>query len=110
MARLVDGPEQILRALGLHLGFPLDQALREDRRFDAALAFDQQLTDQNRLFGVVGDRAFGHVGGDRLQGTGVLQIGDLAEAGLDGFAVQRLRRHAQRITEGQAVETHRGHG
>ena len=43
-------------------------------------------------------------------GTGVLQIGDCAEAGLDGFAVQRLRRHAQRITEGQAIETRRGHG
>ena len=100
--------EQILRALGLHRGFPFDQTLREDGRFDVAVAFDQQFADQNRLFGVIGDRAFRHVRGDRLQWPGILQIGDLAEARLDGFAVQRLRRHAQRVAEGQAIKSTEG--
>ncbi|MNF89817.1 hypothetical protein D3C84_723560 [compost metagenome] len=77
------GPEQILRALGLHHGFPFDQTLGEDRRFDLAFAINQQLADQDGLFGVVGDRAFGHVRGDRLIGAGIFEVSDVAKARLN---------------------------
>ena len=68
------------------------------------LTLDQQLADQDRLFGVVGDRALGHIGGDRLIGTGIFKVGDFAEARLDLGAAQGLGRHAQRVAQGQAVE------
>ncbi|MNG04637.1 hypothetical protein D3C84_877830 [compost metagenome] len=97
-----------MRALGLHRSFPFDQALREHRRFNPTRAIDQQLTDQNGLFGVVGDRALGHVRGDRLIRAGVLQITDFTEARLDFGAAQRLCRHAQRIAQGQSIKGAQG--
>ncbi|MNP03314.1 hypothetical protein D3C76_951970 [compost metagenome] len=69
-----------------------------------AFAFEQQLTNQNCLFGVIGDRALGHIGGDRLIGASIFKVGDVAESRLDVGAAQGLGRHAQRVAQGQAVE------
>ncbi len=100
--------EQILRTLGAHYGFPIDQALGEHRRLDLACAFHQQLADQDRLFSVIGDGAGRHVWRDGLVGVGVFQGGDGTETLLHLLAAQGLGRHAQSVAQGQTVEGAKG--
>ncbi len=103
-------PEQILGALGAHPCFPVDQPLGEYGGCDLALALDQQLTDQDRLFSVVGDGARGHIRCDGLVGASRFQGSDGPEALLHLLTAQGLGRHTQGIAQGQTVEGAEGAG
>ena len=81
---------------------PSDQGLGEGERVDAAVARDEQPGQQQRLLGVVGDRAGGHPGRDDLARPAARQPGDRAVVGEDVGAPHRLGRHAQGIADGQA--------
>jgi len=96
--------QQVLGAFGAHSRFPVDQASRKYARLDRALAFHQQLADEDRLLGVIGDGAGGHVRCDGLVGVGIFQAGDGTEARPDLLATQRLGGHAQGIAQRQTVE------
>ena len=66
--------EEVERPAGGHLAFPGDQGGGELAGVDRAVA--EKPAQQDRLLGVVGDRARGQAGRDRVAGRGGLEAGE----------------------------------
>ena len=106
----VDGPlgrwsQQIERSLRLHRLFPVDEGVGPTLNIDFTVTRDEFGRQQHGLFGVVGDSSGRHAFGDGVIGRRRFKIDQQGAEDTDDLVSRHhLRRHSERVTDGEAVE------